>query len=299
MKTAWKASPPLAPLLIAGLFVLSGLARAWGPEGHRIVGDIAQRFLSPHAVQEVGRLLQGDRLADGKTLSHRSTLAEVANWADEIRDFPYGKARGTWHYDNIPVCAAPTSGTHCPRGRCASAQIERWSAILADPGASHRSRNLALKWVTHLVGDIHQPLHAADHRDRGGNAVLVSFFGQETWDYGEVSLHSIWDVQMVGRLIAGRGSEAALAVKPASESELALWRQGSIRDWLTESNQLARSFVYARLPGKFACGSRISGRVIIGEAYYAEAAPLLETQLRKAGVRLAQILNAALGGVLK
>jgi len=299
MKTASKSHAVFAPLLVVLLLAVSRLACAWGPEGHRIVGDIAQRFLSPQATLEVERLLQGDRLADGWTLSHRRTLGDVANWADEIKDFPYGRARGTWHYDNIPVCGAATADTHCPRGRCASAQLERWSAILADPHAPHRRRNQALKWVTHLVGDIHQPLHAADHRDRGGNTVLASFFGQETWEYGNVNLHSIWDEQMVERLVAASGGEQALAEKPIGESELALWRRGTIRDWLMESNGIARSFVYARLPGKFVCGSRISKRLAIGEAYYAEAAPVVESQLRKAGVRLAQVLNAALGGVPK
>lgn len=299
MKSDRSARALLAPLLLAGLFAFCGPVFAWGPEGHRIIGEVAEKFLLPQARREVARLLLGDRLADDKTLSGRSTLADVANWADEIKDFPYGKARGAWHYDNVPLCGAAAPNAYCPRGRCASAQLENWIRILGDPAASHRRRNLALKWVTHLVGDIHQPLHAADHHDRGGNTVLVSFFGQETWEYGNVSLHSIWDVQMVKRLIAERGGEAALSEKPVGEAEVALWTQGSIQDWLLESHAVARSIVYPGLPAKFACGSRISGRLSIGEGYYAEAAPIVESQLRKAGVRLAQVVNAALGGALK
>jgi len=299
MKTAWNARTVLAPLLVAVLFASSRLACAWGPEGHRIIGDIAQKYLLPQAREEVARLLRGDRLADGKTFSYRETLADIANWADEIKDFPYGKARSTWHYDNVPLCGAAAPSAYCPRGRCASAQLGSWIGILGDPAASHRRRNLALKWVTHLVGDIHQPLHAADHHDRGGNTVLVSFFGQETWEYGNVNLHSIWDVQMVKRLIAERGGEAALSEKPVGKAEAALWTQGSIQDWLLESHAVARSFVYPGLSPKFACGSRISGRLTIGEGYYAGAATIVESQLRKAGVRLAQVLNVALGGALK
>jgi hypothetical protein len=149
--------------------------------------------------------------------------------------------------------------------------------------------------VVHLAGDIHQPLHAADHHDRGGNTVPVVFFGQTEGRRGPLNLHTIWDEQLVERLVAERGGEAAMVSTPIAASNLAAWASGSIESWMPESNALARSVVYAGIPG-FSCGAQIAQPVEIGPGYYAAAAPVIERQIRKAGVRLAALLNEALGG---
>ena len=164
-------------LLILALFAPFADARAWGAEGHRIVADIATRFLTPQAAERVRALLVNDKLADG-TPSGRQSLGEIAYWSDEIKDFPWGKRAGSWHYDDVPVCGAPDPEHYCKRGLCASAQIARHLELLKSPRATRRQKNEALKWVVHLVGDIHQPLHTATRHDRGGNLVQVSFFGQ-------------------------------------------------------------------------------------------------------------------------
>src|SRR6267142_242450 len=190
--------------LLPALFALSAPAFAWGPEGHRVVGDIASRYLTATARAQVSDLLRNDRLAGGEP-SGRRTLGEIANWADEIKDFEWGKRRGSWHYDDIPLCGTPEYGKYCRGGRCASAQLARQIEVLSDPRARPRARNEALKWVVHLIGDIHQPLHAANHGDRGGNQVQVSFFGErDNPPYGSLNLHAVWDVRLVARLRADR-----------------------------------------------------------------------------------------------
>jgi S1/P1 Nuclease len=259
-----------------------------------MVGAIADRHLDARAAREVRFLLQRDRLAD-RTPSGRRTLAEVAYWADEIKDYPWGKSRGSWHYDNIPVCGEASPERTCRKGACASAQLARHIAILADRGQRPRERNEALKWVVHLVGDIHQPLHAADHRDQGGNRVEVAFFGaRDNAPYGTIRLHTIWDVHILERLVADRGGEAGVVAAPVSAAQKARWEQGSIADWMRESHELAARVVYPELPAGFACSRRIDGVVPIGEAYYSRAAPVVEEQIRKAGIRLARVLNEAL-----
>src|SRR3972149_4106524 len=115
-------------------------------------------------------LLKYDRLAD-RTPSRRSTLGEIANWADEIRSEAWSKKYSRWHYDDIPLCASAPQSKICPRGNCASARLAQQLEILKDRGRRWRERNEALKWVVHLAGDIHQPLHAADNGDRGGNGI--------------------------------------------------------------------------------------------------------------------------------
>jgi hypothetical protein len=280
--------------LAATLLAASGNALAWGEEGHRMVGAIADRYLTPRAAREVAFLLERDRLAD-RTPSGRHTLAEVAYWADEIKDYSWGKRRGSWHFDDIPVCGEADPARYCRKGACASAQLERQIAILGDHSERPRDRNEALKWVVHLVGDIHQPLHAADHHDRGGNTIEVAFFGaRDNPPYGSIKLHTIWDVHMVQRLVTDRGGERAIVAATIDAAQRSRWEQGSIADWVNESHTIARDFVYPALPGGFACSRRIEGVLAIDDAYYSRAAPVVEEQIRKAGVRLARVVNEAL-----
>ncbi len=270
-------------------------ALAWGPEGHRMVGEIAERYLNPKAQPRVLDLPEADRLADGQP-SGRHTLGEVANWADEIKDTDWGKRRGSWHYDDVPLCRAAEYSKYCRSVRCASAQLARQVEILGNERARTRQRNEALKWVVHLVGDIHQPLHAANRGDRGGNRVQVSFFGErDNPPYGTVNLHAIWDVHMVRRLVAGRGGESAVVSAPIADSDRNAWEKGSISGWIDESHRIARDTVYPLLPVAASCSNKIVDVVAIGEAYYSKAAPVIEIQIRKAGVRLARVLNETLG----
>ena len=266
---------------------------AWGPEGHRMIGDIAGRYLAPSARAKVLDLLKDDRLADGQ-LSGRHSLGEVANWADEIKDYKWGQRTASWHYDDIPLCGG--AGRHCRSGRCASAQLDRQIAILANQGARRRQRNEALKWVVHLLGDIHQPLHASNRGDRGGNRVQVSFFGErDNPPYGSLNLHSIWDVHMLRRLLSERGGERAFVSIPVTDEERSDWERGSISDWIAESHRIAGDFVYPMLPVASLCPGKIPGVVEIGQTYYERAAPWIELQIRKAGIRLGRVLNEALG----
>jgi hypothetical protein len=282
----------IRPRAALAFFLLTTAAHAFGPEGHQLAGEIAERHLTPRAQAEVRRLLRHDRLAD-RSPSGRRTLGEVANWADEIRDFPWGKARGAWHYDDIPVCEAPDPARYC-RVDCASKRLAEQLGILAERSAPLRRRNEALKWVVHLVADIHQPLHAADNHDRGGNTVRVSFFGEtDNPPYGPLNLHALWDVHILRRLLGEPGGNARLAA-PIAAADRDAWQAGSIADWMAESNDLAKRVVYGNLPGGLACGAAPAGTVDLGEDYYAKAAPVVARQIRKAGVRLARVLNKAL-----
>jgi len=277
-------------------WVLPGSACAWGGEGHRMVGAIADRLLKPEARRHVLALLEDDRLADGQP-SGRRTLAEIANWADEIKDRSWGRRRGAWHYDNIPLCEVADASLYCPKGSCASAQLSRHLRMLAAATQPLRRRTRALKWVVHLVGDIHQPLHAATHHDRGGNTVKVSFFGQrDDPPHAAINLHAIWDLHMVRRLILDRGGERAIVSAGIRAKDEAAWEQGSISDWVNESHALAATVVYRMLPVAFSCSRGIAGVLPIDQEYYARTAPVVESQIRKAGIRLARVLNEVLSG---
>ena len=260
-----------------------------------MVGEIAARYTGPKANAEILELLKNDRLADGQP-SGRRTLGEVANWADEIKDTEWGKRHASWHYDDVPLCQAADYSKYCRRGRCASAQLARQIEVLGNERARPGQRDEALKWVVHLVGDLHQPLHAANRGDRGGNRVQVSFFGErDNPPYGTLNLHAVWDVSMVRKLIADRGGERAIVSAPITDGNRNAWEKGSISDWTAESHRIARDAVYPLLPVAASCSRKIVEVVAIDQAYDASAAPLIEVQIRRAGVRLARVLNETLG----
>jgi len=268
-------------------------AWAWGPQGHRTVGAIADRLLTPQAHAVVIELLRDDRDKFGNP-SGRTTLEAVSVWADEIARTP--AAHPAWHYDNQPVCGSAPKARYCAYGQCNSEQLKRLTQVLADPRAAARERNEALKWVVHLVGDIHQPLHVADNADRGGNRVVVALAGVRT--RGRESLHRAWDNDLVALALHTRNRQQppadidALAV--AAQRLLADAGEGSPDDWASQSNHLARNVAYA-YPG-FVCDRVPPGIVVLDAAYQRDAEEIVHERLLLAGARLAALLNRTLGG---
>jgi hypothetical protein len=281
------------PLLILALGALWAPSLwAWGPQGHRVVGAIADRLLNGEARAAVAQLLVNDLDKFG-TPSGRTTLESFSGGADEIRGTAPPRPR--WHYQDLPVCAAVAQPLRCRDDACNTLQLRRLARVLADPRAAPRERNEALKWVVHLVGDIHQPLHAADNSDHGGNEVQVALVGVRT--RGRTSLHGVWDNELVRLALNSRNRQrpppdvAALAAEAPRLAARA--GQGSPDSWALESNTLARQVAYA-FPG-FACNRVPPGIVILDGAYQARALPVVRERLLLAGARLAGLLNQTLG----
>jgi len=266
-------------------------AAGWGPLGHRTVGAIADRLLTPAARGAVAQLLAADLDRFGEP-SGRTTLESVSVWADEIRGTTADEPR--WHYDDIPICGNASRQEYCPGGQCNSAQLERLSAVLADRMADPRARNEALKWIVHLVGDLHQPLHAADNGDAGGNRVAVALAGVHT--RGRESLHRVWDGELARLALGVRGRQqpppdiAALALQARPLAATA--GQGTPRSWASESNKLARNVAYHY--AGFACGGVPQGIVVLDRNYQRAAESIVRERLLLAGGRLAVLLNELL-----
>jgi hypothetical protein len=194
----------LALLAVAALATLAaaGPAAAWSALGHRMVGELAQRHLDPKARAEVAVLLAGE--AD-------PTLGGVAYWADALRgdDPERFKLTSRWHYINAQGggCAFDVA-RDCPDGNCVVSAIEAQRAILADRSQPLAARRDALKFLVHLVGDAHQPMHAGNRPDSGGNRFQVSLrTPMQPEDYARkdyvdgvmgTNLHSIWDYYILG-----------------------------------------------------------------------------------------------------
>ena len=271
------ANSPRTKALVAAFVVLvasNGSALAWGYEGHRIIAEIAEQFLEPETAHRVRDLL---------AIENRTTLAEVSTWADEIR--PQHPETRRWHFVSIPIhpTARESSGydavRDCPQQECVVAKIEEFERVLADPQASQRQRLEALKYVVHFIGDVHQPLHAANNDDRGGNDVAVTFMGQQT------NLHAVWDSGIIGPAV--KGDERAYALRLAGYITLAerkQWSAGSAVSWANESYSIAVHMIYGQLPH----GGTLP------DIYETEALPIVNQQLSRAGVRLAMVLNTCL-----
>ena len=292
MRTAIWSTPGRAALA-ASLLLAGQAAFAWGPQGHRTIGAIADRLLTPAAHAAVLQLLQDDRDKFGNP-SGRTTLESVSEWADELHGTP--AARPAWHYDDVPICGSEEKARYCPDGQCNTGQLERLIGVLGDPHASRGERDEALKWVVHLVGDIHQPLHAADNGDRGGNLVPVVLEGVHT--RGRENLHRAWDNDLVQLALHSRSRQQPppnidpLAAEAANLAQQV--GQGSPEGWARESNNLARNVAY-HYPG-FACNSLPSGVVVLDAAYLQAAELVVRERLLLAGARLANLLNKALAG---
>ncbi len=282
----------LGALLLCSL-PLAPAALAWGPQGHRTVGAIADRLLAPQTQVVVAQLLAQDADKFGNP-SGRTTLEAVSVWADEITPTPAGHAR--WHYDNEPVCAVSAAARPCRDGECGSVQLKRLIAVMSDPRAPRRARNEALKWVVHLVGDLHQPLHAADNGDRGGNLVQVALAGVRT--RGRESLHRAWDNDLARIGLDARNRQRVppelAALVSEAQTLLGEAGQGSVDSWVRESNSLARNVAY-RYAG-FDCRGPPAGIVVLDRQYVADGAALARERLLLAGARLAGLLNQTLGG---
>jgi hypothetical protein len=266
-------------------------AWAWGPQGHRTIGAIADQLLTPRTRAVIGQLLVQDLDKYGN-LSGRTSLEAVSVWADELHGTP--AAHGTWHYDNAPVCAGEAKQRYCSNGQCGSEELKRLIGIMADPRAPVRERNEALKWVVHLTGDLHQPLHAADNNDRGGNEVPVALGGVRT--RGRQSLHKAWDAELVQQALhSGNHQQPPADIAAlAQEGQLLLGAagQGNPDSWAGESNNLARNVAYHY--GGFACNTRPYGILVLDANYVEAAQALVHERLLLAGARLANLLNQTL-----
>jgi hypothetical protein len=242
---------------------------AWGPEGHSLVARIADAQLTAAARARVAAIL-----------GPNTTMASVSSWADEARRSRADTA--PWHYIDIPIDQPHLDmARDCPKGDCVIAKIEEFRKALNDPALTPDQRREDLMFLIHFIGDMHQPLHSADNKDRGGNDVPVEFFGKRT------NLHSVWDSGLLSRM----GSQERLfgRLLTESESHAKKWSKGTVEDWAEESHKAAQKVVYGRLP-KVAPGTPVP----IGAAYEKKADPLIRAQLEKAGARLAAVLNQAL-----
>jgi hypothetical protein len=269
------------PLIAFLFFVLvADRAFSWSDAGHSVVGEVAQERLNEQAATVVRDLLEG------------GTLASVAAWADDYR--ATHPETSNWHYVNIPVnsdefdrssqCAATL------KGDCIIVELERLrNELRCAPDKAARAN--ALRFATHFMGDIHQPLHTIEEKS-GGNLVDVAVYFRGARDAENrptpvfaSNLHSVWDQVLIEKsawtwggmrdLVKSGWLESAEAKTPGIDG-------GTPVDWALETHRIARD-IYNKTPANF----------VIDRTYYDAVLPVLERQLGVAGLRLARFLNDA------
>jgi hypothetical protein len=276
--------------LFAAALCAASPASAWWEYGHESVARIAMDSVRPGTRAAIQHLLARGRLLETPDCQV-ATIEQASVWADCIKPlgdrFSYAYS---WHYQNVDICKPFDLKAACKDGNCVSAQIERNARILADRKAPERERLMALAFLVHFMGDLVQPMHAGDRADKGGNDVKANYgiVG------GYTNLHSIWDGYLAERSISTPPGGPRAILASSSPQERAGLAAGTVEDWSRDSWEAARKYAYASLIGD-ACGPKPNDRPTLNEAEVRELIPVVRRQVLAGGVRLARLLDDALG----
>jgi S1/P1 Nuclease len=246
--------------------VPAGPAFAWGQTGHRVTGAVAENYLSGVARARV-RLLLGTE-----------TLAQASTWPDDMRSDPaefWQKTASPYHFVTVPAGSSRAATGAPPEGDAVTA-LARFAQVLRDPRASLEDKRLALRFSIHIVGDLHQPLHAGRPGDRGGNDVKVSWFGNSS------NLHSVWDSGMIDSRNLSHSELAGWLVGGITPEQVVAWSSADPEVWIAESVAL-RETVYPAGPSPK-----------LSYLYAYQHGDELDGRLSRAGVRIAAYLNQVL-----
>jgi len=232
----------------------------WGKVGHRVIGEIAERQLTPDVREKVLELLDGQ------------SLAVVSTWADEMRSNPKFDKYGKWHYINLPIDKEYFEVEHTQDNIVII--INQAIDTLQDKSTSRNTKQFYLKYLIHLVGDLHQPLHTGREEDWGGNKIKVNFKGRkgaENW----TNLHDLWD----GGIIDDYKMSYTEYVDKLLDSKEIDFIQGNAQAWTFESHQFAKK-IYETKEGSY-----------LSYDYVYENLPIIDQRLFQAGIRLGNLLN--------
>ena len=242
------------------LFMFLALqASSWGLTGHRVVGQVAEIYLTKKASKEVKKILGTESLAD------------VANWMDFVKSEPKYDFMYNWHFVTIPDGETYETSEKEPKGDVIWALNKSIGELKSDTLTLEEQQH-ALKSLVHLVGDIHQPLHVGNGMDKGGNDVKIKYFWQNS------NLHRIWDSGMIdGQNLSY--SEWVLRINHTDKAQVAKWQNDGINVWAMES--------MAMRPSVYDIGEQEN----LTYRYDYDHKAQVDHRLLQAGIRLAGVLN--------
>ena len=249
---------------IAAFTYLPLQANAWGMLGHRIVGQIAESYLSNKARKGVAAVLGNE------------SIAMAANWGDFIKSDPAYNYLYNWHFVNLPA-GLDQQGVFDFLEKDTAANVYNktleMARILKSKSSSSDEKKLAMRMLIHMVGDLNQPMHTARKEDLGGNKVYVTWFGEKS------NLHRVWDDGLIEYQRLSY-TEYAKVINYPSKGQLELWKGNALRDFVYGSYQACnRIYAYSKPEDK------------LSYRYNFDFADLLNEQLLKGGICLANVLN--------
>ena len=246
-------------IFIALSLTLSFQAYSWGQTGHRVTAQIAEDHLNRKATRMVKKLLGNVDMAEASTYSdeHRSNPSEF-----------WKKTANPWHYVNVHEGKVYEKAP--PEGDAVTA-LEMFSKQLKSKESSIEEKQLALKFIIHIIGDLHQPFHSGTDIDRGGNWVKVTFFGEES------NIHRVWDEHLIDNKKLSYTEWSLWLNRKISRQNVKDWKQTDPRVWIAESQKL-RLGLYPKKPSIFF-------------DYQYMAMPIIKQRLQMGGIRLATYLN--------
>jgi hypothetical protein len=291
--------PAIAALVPALLLGITAPALAWGDLGHEVIGLVANHYLKPAVRTKVHTLLAGD----STHLTPTTGIADEATWADKFRDSDRNTIKvryeltEKWHFVDIQVDGSTDIDAACfshpapspkasegPAQSCVVDRINAFSAELGNPNTDAKERRLALQFLLHFMGDVHQPLHSSADHDKGGNDKSV-----KATDVATGTLHHYWDTEFVKDL---GGSPAGIAnnlIHTMTAAQIKAWKKGDATSWAKQTFKLSKLRVYGDLGPPDA-----GGKYTLSASYVTKANAAVARQLARAGVRLAEVLNDSL-----
>ena len=252
--------------IIAACFLsLSFSSMAWGVLGHRIVGQIADAYLTLKAKTEIQKILGFE------------SVAMASNWPDFIKSDSKYRYLNTWHYVNLKAGLTEDSLKIFLNKDTATDAYTKTNFIINELKKNKlmpiETKQLYIRLLIHIIGDIHQPMHVGREEDRGGNALKAKWFNEET------NLHAIWDEKLIGFQQLSYTEYAAVLNHPTAKQK-SDWQKFTFQDWIYDSYKLSE-LVYA----DFKPETRLEF------AYNFKFVEPMNDQLLKGGLHLAFVLN--------
>ena len=237
--------------------LLFSFVLGWGKTGHRITGKIAETYLTKNAKTQIKKLM-----------GHHD-LSRMSNWADEIKSDPDWKIANDWHWCTIPDGELYEKDKHSGK---AVEKVNDFISILKNKKSKKEDRQIALKFLIHLIGDLHQPMHVGNGIDRGGNDIKLKWFNAPT------NLHRIWDSDLINLQELSYSEYSDYLMLNEDRGKIRKWQGDDVLIYIHESRDM-RTQCYD-----------FSGENLKWEYFYKHK-NLLEKRLLQGGVRLSGELN--------
>jgi len=235
---------------------------SWGQIGHRVTGAIAEQYLTPETHRAISQLLINE------------DLAEASTYADEMRSDPsefWKKTANPWHYVNVFDGKTYLDVVPPLEGNAATA-LDMFSKQLKSKQSSFAEKQLALRFIVHIIGDLHQPFHAGNGIDKGGNDVKLKFFWEDS------NLHRVWDSGLIDRQNLSYTEWTKILSRKISEQQAKEWMEVDPKVWIAESAKLRVNL--------YPDNDKLSWD------YQYQNLPIVKQRLQMGGVRIAAYLNA-------